>query len=328
MNTHLDPLSDRAADWVAQVGSHSSDTVSSGPLALRGHAICEELRRRGDSSDAELIESIESCLGALPATSVPAFVESATGHWNGLMTALDREEANFEHVRRETRDVFFSVLDALIVAEEAGGPEAEHAARQLFNAVVGDLYAFEPMADVAAELRRREHGEFRLSDLLCTGVAGMFDGQVRERTAVRPERVEVDDQVEEFVPLTVWLQRDEKSGCPGQPLTIAVLARRLAEIPAWYVKWSTQQLRLSVNAAARELRVQVIEADGGGGPSLAMEGWQVRVGTGAKDKPVIIKAGAATIPLAEKPEPTKLLLQVRDPAANAEWADVFARVGA
>ena len=167
MNTHLDPLSERAADWVAQVGPQDAATAS-GDLALRGHALCEELRRRADSADAPLIESIETRLGPSPATTaVSAFVESATAGWHGLMNSLDREEENLQHVRRETRDVFFYVLDALILAEEAGGPDVERAAQQLFNAVVADLYAFEPMADVAAELQPRGgRAEYRLSDLL------------------------------------------------------------------------------------------------------------------------------------------------------------------
>jgi hypothetical protein len=323
MNTHLDPLSDRAADWVATVGSRNSTADPSGNVALCGWAICEQLRRRGDAADQGLIESIESQIGSAPTTaSATAYVESAAAGWHGLMNTLDREEANFEHVRRETRDVFFSVLDAFMLAEEAGGAEAEQAAQDLFNTVVGDLYAFEAMADVAAELQRRGHGEFRLSDLLCTGVAGLYDGQARERTSVTtPDALRVDDGVEGFLPLSVWLQR----GPDAARLTLATLAKRLAEIPAWYVKWSTQQLRLSLNAATRELRVQVIDA--GAAPSLAMDGWQIRTGTGAKEKPATIKSGVAMIAMPEKLDVSKLMLQVRDPSAR-EWVDVFARVGA
>jgi hypothetical protein len=323
MNTHLDPLSDRAADWVAQVGSPHTP-LASGDLALRGHALCEELRRRGDSAaDAPLIEAIETRLGPAPAaTVVAAFVESATAGWSGLMNSLDREEENLEHVRRQTRDVFFSVLDALILAEQAGGPDVERAAQSLFNAVVADLYALEPMADVAAELQPRGQAEYRLSDLLCTGVAGMFEGPVRPRVLQQDDRVEVADPVEEFVPLTVWLQRGAPSD-PRQPLTLATLARRLAEVPAWYVKWSAQQLRVALNAATRELTVQVIEASV---PSRGLDGWQVRTGMGAK--PVAIKGGVAAIPLADKLDLSKLVLQIREPSSGAEWTDVFARVGA
>lgn len=327
MNTHLDPLSDRAADWLASVGSRNPTSLPA-DLLLRGRAICEQLHRRGDSADERLIDSIESRISSSssPAdatTAVTAYVESATAGWNGLMNTLDREEENFEHVRRETRDVFFSVLDALLLAEEAGGPDAESAAQGLFNTIVHDLYAFEPMADVAAELERRGHDEFRLSDLLCTGVARMFDGQARERTALATDddAVRIDEGVEEFLPLSVWLQR----GQDAARLTLGALAKRLAEVPAWYVKWSAQQLRLSLNAATRELRVQVIEA--GGSFSSAMDGWQIRIGTSSKDKPTTLKAGVATLTLPEKPDVMKLVFQVCDPSSR-EWADVFARVSA
>lgn len=327
MKTHVDLLSERAADWVATMGS--SKSTAPADLDLRGWAICEQLRRRGaDTADQRLIESIESRIGggtspAHTTAAVTAYVESAAAGWSGLMNTLDREEANFEHVRRETRDVFFSVLDALLLAEEAGGADAESAAQSLFNTIVNDLYAFEPMADVAAELQRRGSGEFRLSDLLCTGVAGLFDGQVRERTpATADDGLRVDEGVEEFLPLSVWLQRGPDA---ARPLTLPALAKRLAEIPVWYVKWSTQKLRLSLNAATRELRVQVV--GDGATPSAAMDGWQIRTGTTAKDKPATLKAGLATFTIPEKLDASKLMLQVRD-AAGGDWTDVFARVGA
>jgi hypothetical protein len=117
----------------------------------------------------------------------------------------------------------------------------------------------------------------------------------------------------------VWLQRGQDA---ARTLTLAALAKRLAEIPAWYVKWSTQKLRLSLNAATRELRVQVI-----GDAAGAMDGWQIRTGTTTKDKPSTLKAGLAAISLPEKLDASKLVLQVRD-ASGGEWTDVFARVGA
>ena len=58
-----------------------------------------------------------------------------------------------------------------------------------------------------------------------------------------------------------------------------------------------------------------------------MDGWQIRTGTTAKDKPTTLKAGLATITLPEKPDATKLVLQVRDPSSQ-KWSDVFARTGA
>jgi hypothetical protein len=162
-----------------------------------------------------------------------------------------------------------------------------------------------------------------LSDLLCAGVAGLYGGEVREYAAVAPEAVRVDEGVEEFVPLAVWLQRGLADA--GRSLSLAELAKRLAAIPAWYVKWATQQLRLTVNAAGRELRVQVMDA---GVPTVAMDGWQARAGAGGKQRPAVIKGGVATIPLPERVDAAKLMLQVRDVSGGGEWADVFARVGA
>jgi hypothetical protein len=329
MKTHLDPLADRVADWVARVETtttNPTNAAATGQLALQGWALREELNRRGASA-THLIEGVDRRLGSLPTSLVPTFVETATIKWNGLIDALDRDEENFEHVRRETRDVFFSVLDALILAEEAGTPEAERGARRLFNTVVQDLYAFEPMADVAAELQRRGQREVRLSDLLCAGVAGLFDGEIPERVAVESsDRVATDEEIEEFVPLSVWLQRGAPRDVRQAVLTLAALAKRLADIPAWYVKWSAQRLAVTVNAAARELRVRVVEGDTGATARAAMDGWQVRFGAGAGSKSATIKGGVVVLPAPEKLDAATLVFQVRQPAAG-EWADVFARVG-
>src|SRR5205085_7558808 len=119
---------------------------------------------------------------------------------------------------------------------------------------------------------------------------GLYGGEVRERATVASEAIRLEEGVEEFMPLAVWLQRGLADA--GRSLNLADLAKRLAAVPAWYVKWATQQLRLTVNAAGRELRVQVIDA---GSSSAAMDGWQVRAG--AKDKPAVIKGGVATLAL-------------------------------
>src|SRR6266581_3201742 len=116
-----------------------------------------------------------------PTGPITQRVTNAMAAWNQLLAEIDREEENFEHVRRQTRDVFFSVLEALKEVETHGDDKDEAAAAQLFNAVVRDLYVFEPVADDAAGHGREDASRFQLSDLLCDGIAKMFDGQARER---------------------------------------------------------------------------------------------------------------------------------------------------
>src|SRR5689334_18770319 len=99
-----------------------------------------------------------------PTGPVTHRVTNAMAAWNQLLANLDREEENFEHVRRQARDVFFSVLEALKEVETHGDGEDEAAAARLFNAVVRDLYVFEPVADDAADQHRQRGGRFELSD--------------------------------------------------------------------------------------------------------------------------------------------------------------------
>jgi hypothetical protein len=233
-----------------------------------------------------------------------ATIARATREWKDLLAAIDREEDNLEHVRRLTRDVFFSVRDALISAEQADGADDE--AKQLFNAVVHDLYVFEPAADLAAEHERTGQG-VHLSDLFCDGIAGMFEGQVRVRQTVEAT------PAEEFVTAGSIL---------GDESSLAAIAKRLTTIDWWYVKWAAQRLRVRVSGKSAELSLAVFEGEA---PSAGLNGWEVRVGRGREFVTGKINGSAATLKLPQRPA-AGWVMQVREP--KGEWADVFARVGA
>ena len=73
------------------------------------------LARRGESG-----AEVSSRLGEVGPEGVSHLVERTSRGWKGLIKALDREDENFEHVRRETADVFFCVVEALVAAEGVG----------------------------------------------------------------------------------------------------------------------------------------------------------------------------------------------------------------
>ena len=300
MNDIADPLIERVTAWTAD----PSDS-------LQGWALREELKRRGDTHS--LVATLESKLGPMRSELIPEAIESATRSFNNLLTDLDREEANLEHVRRESRDVFFSVLEALILAEEGGGSEAEQPAAQLFNRVVQELYVFEPAADIAADLQRWGQGETRLSDLLCTGVAGLFDARPRPRHTVEAE-------VEQFVPFRAFLLQ---AGA-GVVLTPAAFEKQFASNPWWYVKWAAQRLRVAVTAKAHEIRLTVFEADAAGRdtPSRGLDGWEIRLGQTRGFQQAAVRNGAAVLKLPDRIDAASILLQAKGPASG-EWSDLF-----
>jgi hypothetical protein len=275
--------------------------MAEGEMALRGWALRAMLERRGEPTD-----DISSRLGEGSPAYLPQMIAVATREWNHLIAELDRAEENLEHVRRETVDVFFRVLETLIAAEGLGDAAARKGAAALFNAVVREIYVFEPMADVAAELERPlGEGGTRLSDLFCTGVSRLFDGQVAVRTA-REQR-----PVAEFVGAGEVLRG-------AGVLTPAKLGERLAGW--WYVKWAAQRLKLAV--AGRELRVSVWEEERS---STGLDGWEVRFGGAKGFLSGTIRAGAAVLKLPERVDAGGATVQVRE--AGGEWAEVFARVG-
>jgi hypothetical protein len=255
-----------------------------------------------------------------PTDPITQRVTNAMAAWNQLLADIDREEENFEHVRRQTRDVFFSVLEALNEVETHGDDKDEAAAAQLFNAVVRDLYVFEPVADDAASQQRHHHNRFDLADLLCDGVAKMFDGQPRRR---QPAAAAVEAS-EEFIPFQTFL----KNAVTGQALSPAALAKRLATIDWWYAKWTAQRLKIAVVAKTRDLCLYVWEGDQATlALSTALDGREVRAGQGKEFSAATIKNGSAITKLPQRIEVGTFAVQIRD-AAGKGWNDLFARVTA
>ena len=247
-------------------------------------------------------------------------VTNAMAAWNQLLADIDREEENFEHVRRQARDVFFSVLEALKEVETHGDGDDEAAAARLFNAVVRELYVFEPVADDAADQQRLRTGRFELSDLLCDGVARMFDGQARERQLAAVAL----DTPEEFIPFQTFL----KNAVRGQALSPAALAKRLASIDWWYAKWTAQRLKIAVVAKTRDLCLYVWEGDQTTlALSTALDGREVRTGQGKDFSAATIKNGSAITKLPQRIDVGTFAVQIRD-ADGKGWSDLFARINA
>lgn len=316
MTPSLDPLADRVAnwaEWAAEANSQSDPHCS-----LRGWALLEACKRRG-SSAAHLAESIEGKLGRMPVEMIPQQIEFAASAWHQLISDIDREEPNLEHVRRQTPDVFFSVLEALILAEEAGDDRALAPARDLFNTIANDLYVFEPLADVAAELERHGVAEKQLSDLLCTGIAALFDGQVVARPAAA-----VAEPVENFRPFAELL----RTGAPtSQPMTPTQLAQQLRKVGFWYVQWAAQRLQLGVFPKTRDLIVYVWEGQEAAiAKSTGLDGWEVRIGQGRDVTLATIRDGMAAVKFPKKIDPAQFVLEVRNPSAGEGWSQPFGKV--
>jgi hypothetical protein len=308
-----DPLAQRVADWAARI--NTADENETGELALQGWALREAIRRRGASAD-HLVEAVERKLSPIPAALIPRQIEHALAEWNQLLADLDSGEENFEHVRRQARDVFFLILESLIVAEDSGGADEELLAQGLFNAVATDLYAFESMADVAAELQRRGHDKAELSDLFCSAVAGLFDGEVR----LRPK---VDAEAEEFIPISAVIRGKSQA----KSLTPAALEKRLASIPWWYIKWSAQRLTMAIVAKTTDLHIYVWNGENPAklAASHDLNGWQIRIGHGTDVTSSTISDGTVTLKLPKRIDPANFVLQIKDPA-NTEWMELFGRL--
>lgn len=320
MTDGTDPFVERINTWSNEIDDPA--TARDPIVALQGWALREELKRR-PTAEPSLLQTVESRLTAttMPTGSIPAMVEYAARSFTNLLSDLDREEEpNPQHVRRESRDVFFSVLDALILAEEAGDGAAQRAAAGLFNQVIGEVYVFEPVADLAAELERWGRGsETKLSDLLCTAVSRLFDGRVIAREAQEAE------PVEQFVPARDFLRRS----ATAPSLTLADLAKRLAESPWWYLKWAAQRVRVSVVAKTRELRLEIFEAEQPqvAAASRALDGWEFRCGHARDAQTATIKNGVASLRLPDRIDPAQFILQVKG-LNTREWVDLHARVDA
>jgi len=314
-----DPLAQRVARWAERISGKSRPTNE---LALQGWALRDAIRRRGTSAE-HLIETIERHLPPLPTEHIPDQIEKATHAWNELLADLDSTNENFDELGEKTKEVFFGVLEALILAEDVGGDEETLLAQQLFNATVHDLYVFESMADVAAELERTNKGDgshissVELSDLFCAGIVGLFEGEVRVRARVEAE-------VEEFVPISEVVRK----GVAGKPLTLAALEKRLAGIPFWFVKWAAQRLTLAVVAKSGDLHVYVWNGDNPAALALSQDlnGWQIRVCNGTEKVLATIDDANARFKLPKRIDGGTFTIQIKD-AGGGDWIELFGRVG-
>jgi len=72
-----------------------------------------------DEHRAEVLETGYPALEELRAAGIVTAIGAGMNS-SAMLADLDREEANLEHVRRQAQDVFFSVLEALVLIEERG----------------------------------------------------------------------------------------------------------------------------------------------------------------------------------------------------------------
>jgi hypothetical protein len=316
--TSSDPLADRVAEWAAQITTaHPSPT-----LCLQGWALRETTKRRGESAQ-HLSETIDRHLPPLPADQIPDQIERATQNFQQLLANLDNTDDNYDPIRSQARNCFFEILEAFILAEDASGDEETELAKTLFNTIVNDLYVFESMADVAAELKGAElkgdgsHFQTELPDLFCAAVAGLYDGQVRPRP-------QAEADAEEFVSISEVVRGKSSA----KPLTPGTLQNRLARIPFWYVKWVAQRLTLSVVARSADLHVYVWNGEDPASLALSQDlnGWQIRMGEGKDAALATIANATAALKLPKRIDGANFTIQIKDPTAQ-DWVELFGRVG-
>jgi hypothetical protein len=344
-----DPLADRVASWAAEIAANPGDDQ----LKLQGWALREATRRRGQSAQ-HLAETIEPHLSPLPASLISNQIKNAISAFEQFLADLDSAQTDHDHIRQQARDVFFEVLEALILAEDAAGDEETLQAQKLFNATINDLYVFESMADVAAEQKgvishfqtpdsagdntpsspdeqkgvishfqtpnsagdNTPSSPVELSHLFCAAIAGLYDGQIR----VRPQP---QSEAEEFIPLSAVI----RSRPSTKPLTPAALGKRLARIPFWYVQWAAQRLTLAFIPKSTDLHVYVWNGEDPATLALSQDlnGWQLRICHNKEISAATIANATAQLKLPRQIDPANFTVEIKA-ASSPDWIELFGRV--
>jgi hypothetical protein len=307
-------LSRRVDQWQQSLGSIAQQDMKL--LTLQGVALREEARRsRGNA--VQLLPRIEQLLHEPDASEVMRFMDQAIARINAAVVGhrgRDREQS-FSAV-----DLFYTVLDGLIVAEQLGGDELAKSAAVLFNKAVAQIDQFEPAAGVAEQMIDRSIAVSALSHLFCATVQ-----RLGEPDALLD--LEEPDLVEEgarYLTLSELLAQTK----PNQAIYAGELAKAISPNTWWYVKWAAQRLRVAVETRpASILRVDVFEG-AAEKSSKGMDGWEIQFAIG--NSPIAsgkISGGVARLNLPARQDLRAATLKVRAPQ-GVDWSELHAGIEA
>ncbi len=253
-------------------------------------------------------------------TAATTAIESANAAFATLLAELDRESPYSDSIEQRATRAFHAIIDAITLAEKAGGAEGIKLAQHLFNRAIADLYAFEPVADLAVSQRGELAGQVGLAQLFCAAVAGYAPRPESAEALIADER----DEVPDFAPIADFVF----AGQPSSVITPDDLAGRLARSAWFYIQWNAHRLKLSIQSGARMLRAEVYEGDessaGAANLSKGLDGWEIRLSAGRQPAIVPIQSGLALLSLPERIERAQFAIQLRK-IGQREWASLYGR---
>jgi hypothetical protein len=296
MSGVADHLSNRINQWLERVENAGADSK----MLLQGWALHEIaassplIQRRNDACK-RLIDRLQARLGEMPPSVTNP---SVIGEY------VEHTLADVQAQTTDPDDAFFSVLEALVVAQKRGANGST-----LFNWAVTNLGTFEEAAGLAEQEMQGAMRLGRWPAVFCASVA---------RTAWEEHADEDEEPVGAFEPIEVFARRGRE-----QWITLRELTNRLAGVSWWCLKSDFRRLRISIELKASQLRLEVYEGEmAEGKTSRSLDGTAVRGRFGKGEEAIAtIEKGVARLRVPQKVDAQAFELRVN--RGGGDWVEIY-----
>jgi hypothetical protein len=300
MSGVADHLSNRMNEWLERVEKAGTDPkVLLQGLALQEIAAASAAFKGRNGTSKQVLERVATKVGHIPASATHP---SHVGEYLSQALEVARTENS------DPDDAFFTVLEALVVAQKQGADGSS-----LFNWAVTNLETFEESAGLAEEAMRGAMRLGRWPVVFCASVA---------RTGWETEPDEDEVEVGAFAAIEEFARRGGEKW-----ISLKELTERLAGVSWWSLKSDFRRLRISIEVKASQLRLEVYEGEvpskaEKGRTSGSLDGTVVRGRFGGKDESVgTIEKGTAKLRVPERVDATAFELRVN--RGGDQWVEIY-----
>jgi len=290
-------------------------------LAIYGHL------NRSTEPLPEISDQLQAACRQVDQATALEFINQAGAGLTQLAELFDQDNIDGERGQEKAIDLFYNLLDALVIAEDVNDDSARQAGRELFNKAMEDPAILASAGGYAQAFSETYAAGSDLPRLLCSAISQ--SSRELEQSITEVIRDYADDELH---PLSWYVQRPVEvrmqmaaESISGK-LSLQQLADSLQRVSWWYVRGSMVCLALKVIPLNQVLSIEVRQhEDEESDFSPDLEGWQVRLRTAnieLSPQVVTISNSQAALPLDFEVDPTAFRIEFRKPDGD-QWIECY-----